>query len=113
MNVCTETSVEKLSSAFDVGGSRSLFKVNIQTSNLYGSSLSDVNAGILLCLIDENGDSILQRIPASLMVDHTTKLENKAAHGMFHFQRGSSDEFVFEGPKLGRVQALWISVESG
>lgn len=47
-------------------GSECLYTVKLQTSSIYGSGLSNLNAGILLCLIDENGDSILQRIPASL-----------------------------------------------
>ncbi|XP_044504722.1 uncharacterized protein LOC123224978 isoform X2 [Mangifera indica] len=29
------------------------------------------------------------------------------------FKRGSLDEFTFEGPRLGKVEALWISLESG
>ena len=32
---------------------------------------------------------------------------------MLHFQRGSLDEFIFEGPKIARLKALWVSVESG
>ncbi|KAL5765242.1 hypothetical protein ACOSQ2_017836 [Xanthoceras sorbifolium] len=113
LKACTETSLKRVFSSFDVGGSRSLFKVKIQTSNLYGSSLSDINAGVLLCLIEENGDSILQRIPASLMTDRSAKSEGRTYPGMVHFQRGSSDEFMFEGPRLGKIEALWISVESG
>ncbi|KAM4084564.1 hypothetical protein ACB094_08G142000 [Castanea mollissima] len=87
--------------------------VKLGTSNLYGSSLSDFNAGILLCLIGENGNTILQRIPASLMTDHSTKSEDVVDPEILHFQRGSVDEFTFEGPNLGRVEALWISLESG
>lgn len=83
--------------------------VKLGTSNIFGSSLSDLNAGILLCLINENGDAILQRISASLITDHSTESKNDT----LHFQRGCIDEFTFEGPKLGRVAALWISLESG
>ena len=37
--------------------------------------MSDINAGVLLCIIDENGDSILQRIPTSSMKDHPSTSE--------------------------------------
>lgn len=99
----------KAFSSLSDDGSQSLCKVKLGTSNVYGSSLSDLNAGILLCVIDENGDSILQRMPSSLITDHSTESED----GILHFQRGSVDEFTFEGPKLGKVEAVWISLESG
>ncbi|KAH6829836.1 hypothetical protein C2S53_020574 [Perilla frutescens var. hirtella] len=83
--------------------SESLYKVRVQTSKIYGSGLSDVNSGILLCLIDENGSSVLQRLPATWSEECDT----------LHFQRGSVDEFAFEGPHLGRILAVWISLESG
>lgn len=82
--------------------SESLYIVRLQTSNIYGSGLSDVNSGILLCLIDENGYSVLKRLPA--MSDECDTL---------HFQRGSVDEFAFKGPNLGRILAVWISLDSG
>ncbi|MFQ6666063.1 hypothetical protein Gotur_032567 [Gossypium turneri] len=94
-------------------GARTLYRVRLQTSNMYGSSLSNINAGILLCLIDEKGDSILKRIPAYLLSEHSTELENTVVSETLHFQRGSVDEFVFEGSELGKVQALWIGIESG
>ncbi|CAN6696759.1 unnamed protein product [Malus baccata var. baccata] len=109
VKICTDNSVEKLFSSLRDDGSRSLYKVKLGTSNVYGSSLSDLNAGILLCVIDENGDSILQRIPSSIITNHATESED----GVLHFQRGSVDEFTFEGPKLGKVGAVWISLESG
>lgn len=82
--------------------SSSLYKLRLQTSKTYGSGLSDVNSGILLCLIDENGSSILQRLSAT-SEDYETLC----------FERGSVDEFAFEGPRLGRIVAVWISLESG
>ncbi|KAM1166696.1 hypothetical protein PS1_029080 [Malus domestica] len=109
VKICTDNSVEKLFSSLRDDGSQSLYKVKLGTSNVYGSSLSDLNAGILLCVIDENGDSILQRIPSSIITNHATESED----GVLHFQRGSVDEFTFEGPKLGKVGAVWISLESG
>lgn len=89
--------------------SQSLYKVKLGTSNFSASSLTDMNAGVLLCLIDENGDSILQRLPASLVRQHSVDSEND----LLHFQRGSVDEFTFDGPKLGRIEAIWIGLESG
>ncbi|XP_050277910.1 uncharacterized protein LOC126719393 [Quercus robur] len=109
----TDTTAEKIFKSVNEDGSQCLYKVKLGTSNIYGSSLSDLNAGILLCLIDENGNTILQRIPASLMTDHSTKSEDVVDPEILHFQRGSVDEFTFEGPNLGRVEALWISLESG
>lgn len=108
VNLYTKTSVENASSSLKEDRSKSLFRVKLGTSNLYGSGISDSNAGVLLCLIDEDGNSILQRIPVSLMMDHSAE-----SRDILHFQRGSVDEFVFEGPKISRLKALWISVESG
>lgn len=88
--------------------SESLYTVRLRTSNAYGSGLSDVNSGIMLCLIDENGSSILQRLPATSVDD--TRLEE---YETLRFGRGSVDEFAFEGPHLGRIVAVWISLESG
>lgn len=113
MKVYTNTSVETIPSSLKEDRSKSLFRVKLGTSNLYGSSISDFNAGILLCLIDEDGNSILQRIPASLMTDHSTESGDMTNSDMLHFQRGSVDEFIFKGPKISRLEALWVSVESG
>ncbi|KAI3450890.1 hypothetical protein Pfo_007555 [Paulownia fortunei] len=112
VKVYTYASVEKAFASFLSGRSESLYKVKLQTSKIYGSGLSDVNSGILLCLIDENGSSILQRLPATL-VGTDTWLEDKVIHDTLQFQRGSTDEFAFEGPNLGRIVAVWISLESG
>ncbi|KAE8660328.1 Lipase/lipooxygenase, putative isoform 2 [Hibiscus syriacus] len=110
--VCTGASKEKIISSTGLNGARAFYKVWLQTSNMYGSSLSNINAGILLCLIDEKGNSILQRIPASLFSEHPTELKNTLDPETLHFERGSIDEFVFEGAELGKVKALWIGVES-
>ncbi|CAJ1938525.1 unnamed protein product [Sphenostylis stenocarpa] len=113
VKVYTNTSVENISSLLKEDGSRYLFMVKLCTSNSNGSSISDLNAGVILCLIDENGNSILQRIPVSLMTDHSTESGDMTNIDILHFQRGSVDEFIFEGPKLARLEALWVSVESG
>ncbi|KAL6519663.1 hypothetical protein OROHE_017353 [Orobanche hederae] len=103
VKVRNEASVKKAFASSSLsGGSMALYRVNIQTSKVFGSSLSDVNSGILLCLIDENGTSILQRLPST-----------SAGTDTLHFQRGSIDEFAFAGPSLGRVVAVWIGLESG
>lgn len=114
VELCKKSSIEKITSSFKVGRAESLYKVKLETSSLYGSGLTDMNAGILLCLIDENGNSILQRIPASSMEDRDSKQKNyEDLTDIVHFQRGSVDEFTFSGPEFGSVQAIWISVESG
>ncbi|GKV30333.1 hypothetical protein SLEP1_g39150 [Rubroshorea leprosula] len=113
VKVCTETLQEKIFSSISLDRPQSLYKVKLRTSNIYGSSLSDMNAGILLCLINEKGDSILQRIPACSMNSHSADLENLVQPEVLHFQKGSVDEFIFEGPELGKVEALWISLGSG
>lgn len=109
MNVCTDTSVERSFLSLRDHESEALYKVKLGTSNAYGSSLSDITAGILLCVIDKNGNSILQRIPSNLRPDDSTEVEDE----IIQFQRGSFDEFTFKGPKLEKIEALWISLESG
>ncbi|XP_010534883.1 PREDICTED: uncharacterized protein LOC104810333 [Tarenaya hassleriana] len=94
-------------------GSRSLYKVKLQTSNTFGSGLSDVNARVLLCLIDEEGDSVLQTIPANLSRNESLELDDARNGESLAFQRGSVDEIAFQGPELGKIRALWISIESG
>lgn len=108
VKVCTDTSLENTLSSLEEDKSKSLFRVKLVTSNLYGSNISDFNAGILLCLIDVDGNSILKRIPVSLMTDHSTE-----SGDILHFQRGSVDEFIFEGPKIARLEAIWVGVDSG
>lgn len=112
-NVCTDFSLEKLVTSLKVGWLESLYKVELKTSGFYGSGLTDMNYGILLCLIDENGDSILQRIPASSSKDQLMQSNNNVVSDVLHFQRGSVDVFTFEGPQLQKIKALWISPESG
>lgn len=96
--------------SFTVSETRSLYKIKLQTSNLFGSGISDMNARVLICLIDVKGDSVLQTIPANLSSLDPEIVENGES---FKFQRGSVDEFTFEGPKLGKIRAFWISIESG
>ncbi|CAH8255658.1 unnamed protein product [Arabidopsis lyrata] len=96
--------------SFTVSETRSLYKVKLETSNLFGSGISDMNARVLICLIDAKGDSVLQTIPANLSSLDPEVVENGES---FRFQRGSVDEFTFEGPKLDKIRAFWIGLESG
>ncbi|KAL2470384.1 Lipase/lipooxygenase [Abeliophyllum distichum] len=112
VNVFTDASLKKTVTSFKTSRSECLYRVKLKTSNIYGSDLSDINSRVLLCLIDENGDSILQRLPACL-TDNPLWSTDKVIFDVLHFQRGSVDEFSFEGPELGKVVAVWIGVESG
>ncbi|KAJ0249941.1 Lipase/lipooxygenase [Hirschfeldia incana] len=98
-----EVKVSSANPSLTVTESRSLYKVKLQTSNVFGSGISDMNARVLLCLIDDKGDSVLQTIPATLSSNDES----------FRFQRGSVDEFTFLGPELAKIRAFWISLESG
>ncbi|KAK1307255.1 hypothetical protein QJS10_CPA10g00279 [Acorus calamus] len=102
---------EDLLLTVEVDKSCSFFMVQLCTSSDFGSSLSNSNSAILLCLIDTNGDSILQRIP-SMSVQHVVKA-GMVASEQIHFQRGSVDMVTFKGPQLDKIEALWIGVESG
>ncbi|KAL9233606.1 hypothetical protein vseg_008578 [Gypsophila vaccaria] len=103
----------KLVSSLKSDGSESVYKVLLRTSSIYGSGLSDLNAQVLICIIDEHGDSILEKIPAILQQDQSQNSVESADIDRFHFREGSIDEFVLFGSKLGRIQAMWVSLESG
>ncbi|XP_057539036.1 uncharacterized protein LOC130817383 isoform X1 [Amaranthus tricolor] len=113
LKIIIEEPPDRIISALRSDGSKSLYKVMLCTSSIYGSDLSDQNAGILLCIIDELGDSILERIPAILCEDRIQQVGDYVTPNVRLFQRGSTDEFMFWGPKLGRIQAMWISPDSG
>ncbi|KAL9676926.1 hypothetical protein QQ045_005148 [Rhodiola kirilowii] len=107
----TDDSLKKLFSFTDE--CHSVYTVKLRTSNLYGSSLSDTNAGVLVCLIDENGYSVLHRLSAYEAEASTIQPNSDNVSDAIHFQRGSVDEFTFYGPKLGKIEAIWIGVDSG
>jgi hypothetical protein len=72
--------------------------------------LLDKNAAILICLIDVDGDSLLQRVPAIFgdqLANGTKALQS------LPFQSGSVDIITFKGPKLQTVKEIWIGLESG
>nr|XP_043610079.1 uncharacterized protein LOC122581834 [Erigeron canadensis] len=108
-----DSSLEKLVTSFKEDRLECLYKLTIQTSNYFGSGLTDSSSGILLCLVDKNGDSILQRIAATSDTDHPLQLKDKDDSNVLHFQRGSINHFTFEGPAIGKLEALWIGLESG
>lgn len=108
----TDSLLEKLASYTD--DCHSVYTVTLCTSNIYGSSLSDTNAGVLVCIIDENGYSILHRLSAYEEVnDSRLQSTGDSVSEAIHFQRGSVDVFTFYGPKLGKIKAVWIGLESG
>ncbi|KAK1429074.1 hypothetical protein QVD17_11274 [Tagetes erecta] len=109
----TEFSLEKLVASFKEDTLECLYKLTVHTSNYYGSGLTDSSSGIMICLVDENGDSILQRISATLSTDRSLQSNDKDSSNLVHFQRGSVDHFVFEGPAIGKLAALWIGLDSG
>lgn len=105
----TFTSDEIISSAaLDI--SNPLYVIELRTSKEFGSSLSDLNSPLLISLIDANGDAILQRVSS---VSSRHPAHGDEATETIHFQRGSIDVVTFKGPMLGKVQSLWIGLDSG
>ncbi|XP_072977376.1 uncharacterized protein [Typha angustifolia] len=90
----------------------SFYMIELCTSRDFGSCLRDINAAILLCLIDVNGDSLLQRIPAISLGCRGQEKETDFLETV-HFQRGAVDFVTFKGSKLGKIEALWVGLESG
>ncbi|KAL8159482.1 hypothetical protein V2J09_001019 [Rumex salicifolius] len=113
VNVITNLWPEKMIESIGEIESESLYRILLRTSPIYGSELTDMSAGILICIISESGDSILQRIPATSHQELLQESEGVVDQDVLHFKRSSTDEFVFQGPKLGVIEAVWISVESG
>lgn len=107
------TAPEKTITFTEDSESQSLYKISLGTSPAFGSGLTNPTSGVLLSIIDDDGNAILQRIPASSHQEQAAISADGDGPDLFHFQRGSLDEFVFQGPKLGRNEAIWISVESG
>jgi len=70
----------------------------------------DKNSAILICLIDVDGDSLLQRVPAIYLGQPTPGI--KIAQ-LIPFQSGSVDVVTFKGSKLKRIKEVWIGLESG
>lgn len=101
---------DEILSSLKLDKSTSFYIIELTTSKEFGSSLKDLNAAILISLINANGDSILQRISA-VSSDHASH-ENDERETI-HFQRGSIDIATFTGPNLGKIESLWIGIDSG
>lgn len=101
---------DNILSSVELDTSNSFYMVELKTSKEFGSCLRDLNAAILLSIIDVNGDAILQRISS---VSWQLPGHEKDASETIHFQRGSADIVTFRGPKLGKIESLWIGLESG
>ncbi|XP_039146055.1 uncharacterized protein LOC120283434 isoform X4 [Dioscorea cayenensis subsp. rotundata] len=110
-NTTSRHDSEKKFSSVEVSESDALYVVELHTSKDFGSCLRDLNAAILFCLIDKKGYSILQRISAASYVNLGE--EKVDSSDSINFKRGSVDIVTFAGPKLGKLEALWIGVESG
>ncbi|KAJ4750597.1 hypothetical protein LUZ62_085002 [Rhynchospora pubera] len=93
--------------------SDAFYIVELRTSSDFGSDLSDINAAIMLCLVDSEGNSILERIPSIPYSEHFTQEEGTDIVEQVPFQRGSVDTVTFKGARLGNIEALWIGLESG
>ncbi|CAM0150530.1 unnamed protein product [Urochloa decumbens] len=86
------------------------YVLELSTSREFSSSLLDKNSAILIFLIDVDGDSLLQRVPAIYSGQTMTGI--KAEQSM-PFQSGSVDVITFKGSKLQRIKEVWIGLESG
>ncbi|XP_066339960.1 uncharacterized protein [Miscanthus floridulus] len=89
--------------------SDAFYVLELSTSTEFNSSL-DKNSAILICLIDVDGDSLLQRVPAIYLGQPTPGI--KIAQ-LIPFQSGSVDVVTFKGSKLKRIKEVWIGLESG
>lgn len=113
----TDSFEEGLCASTLPGLSESIYRVSLTTSSNVDSDFSDINVGVLLCMIGENGNSIIHRIPAissppPALSDDTAKTVRRT-FDQLRFQRGSVDIVMFRGPDIGRLAAVWIGPESG
>jgi hypothetical protein len=101
---------EEIFSTIRLDDSDAFYVLELCTSREFSSSLLDKNSAILICLIDVDGDSLLQRIPAIYLGQPTagTKVDQSMP-----FQCGSVDVVAFKGSKLQRIKEVWIGLESG
>ncbi|WOL11696.1 hypothetical protein Cni_G20460 [Canna indica] len=111
-NLQTKYVPEEVLSSLELDIYNSYYIIELCTSKDFGSSLKDINAAILLCLIDENGNTLLQRLSA-ISLEYSLQEKDMDSSESIHFQRGSVDIVTFKGSKLGKIEALWIGLESG
>ncbi|CAO2147289.1 unnamed protein product [Urochloa humidicola] len=101
---------EEIFSTIRLNYSDAFYVLELSTSREFSSSLLDKYSAILICLIDVNGDSLLQRVPAVYLGQPTPKIK---AEQLMPFQSGSVDVITFKGSKLQRIKEVWIGLESG
>uniref|UniRef100_A0A0D9XS71 DUF7755 domain-containing protein n=1 Tax=Leersia perrieri TaxID=77586 RepID=A0A0D9XS71_9ORYZ len=101
---------EEIISTIRLEESDAYYMLELSTSREFSSSLLDKNAAILICLINSDGDSLLQRVPAVYWDDSS---QGRKAEQMLPFQSGSVDVVTFKGYKLQRIKEVWIGLESG
>ena len=118
-----------------------VYSVRVTTAKRRGSSLSDTNSGLMLCLIDKSKDAIMTFIPciegttesdsevremcrtdtvvpAGVDCSLTLNLTSNRSDGMHayshhRFQRGEVSEISFVAPCLGPLEAALIGPLSG
>eukprot|EP01025_Chloroclados_australasicus_P066264 TRINITY_DN9096_c0_g1_i6.p1 TRINITY_DN9096_c0_g1~~TRINITY_DN9096_c0_g1_i6.p1 ORF type:complete len:341 (-),score=20.05 TRINITY_DN9096_c0_g1_i6:118-1140(-) len=101
-----------------------LYKVQIQTGDKRGSSLKDVNSGVLLGLVSEDCQLVLQRIkPVYDLEDYTNQSDEilqflrldqqQNRQTKTRFLQGQTDFECFEAPQLGDIAGILIGPESG
>ncbi|KAL6654958.1 hypothetical protein ACP70R_008423 [Stipagrostis hirtigluma subsp. patula] len=101
---------EEIISTIELDESKAFYVLELSTSREFCSSLLDKNSAILVCLIDVDGDSLLQRVPAIYLGQPAQGLNVGKS---IPFQSGSVDVVTFKGPKLQRIKEIWIGLESG
>lgn len=118
-----------------------VYTVRLSTGQRRGSALSDPTAGILVCLLSEDGSALLHRVPR-LNDPETTEQEVQAicssiddqeagadcslalyaaatqrlsgqAPPRLRFQEGAVDEVSFCAPEMGPLAALLVGPEQG
>ncbi|KAI5071821.1 hypothetical protein GOP47_0014072 [Adiantum capillus-veneris] len=96
---------------------KSLFQVILTTSKDYGSSISDLNAGVLLAFIGKDGRCFMYRLSNLVsrnMFETKQSMELcESRHTPYRFQRGAQDVVTFLGPDVGKLEAVWVAPEQG
>lgn len=92
----------------------SLFQVILTTSKEYGSGISDLNAGIQLAFIGEDGRCFMHTLSNLVSPNmFETSAQPQETHSPYRFQRGAQDVVTFSGPDLGKLEAVWVAPEKG
>ncbi|RVW48639.1 Phytoene synthase, chloroplastic [Vitis vinifera] len=99
----TGASLEKIPSLFRKDESKSLYKVKIQTSSIYGSGLGDINAGVLLAnrrkwSVEIGGVSLTIICSCESPTEDTDEKESQ--YSGFHYDFDVEDILLGEGTSL-------------